>query len=35
MAHFHADAKRFDFHAGNLNTARRAEASSEDGIEPG
>jgi hypothetical protein len=32
MADAHVDVQRFDFHAGNLTTARRAEASSEGGM---
>jgi hypothetical protein len=33
MADVHADVQGFDFHAGNLTTACRAEASSEGGMD--
>jgi hypothetical protein len=35
MANAHIDVQRFDFHAGNLTTACRAEASSEGGMKHG
>jgi hypothetical protein len=35
MADAHVDVQGFDFHAGNLTTACRAEASSEGGMKHG